>query len=107
MKGIMKQFSLWLVAVMLLGAASVRADGNVDKGKELVAGAKPKCSICHGPGKAAKPLAGIAEGKTDEFLKGALLTPKETIKPDTKMPKYKFTGDEVADVIAYLKSLKK
>ena len=31
---------------------------------------------------------------------------KKTIKADTKMPAYKFTDDEVAAVIAYIKSLK-
>jgi mono/diheme cytochrome c family protein len=71
-----------------------------------------KCSICHmidgKGGKIGKSLNGIAEGKTDDYLRGALLDPKKTIGADTKMPSYKgkLTDDEVAGVIAYLRSLK-
>lgn len=73
---------------------------------------KKKCSICHavdgkGGKKEMKPMNGITEGKTDDYLKGSLLDPKKTIKADTKMPAYKITDEEVAAVIAYMKSLKK
>jgi cytochrome c1 len=58
-------------------------------------------------GKTGKPMNGITEGHTDEWLKESLLDPKKAIAPDTKMPAYKFTDDEVNAVIAYMKSLKK
>ena len=58
-------------------------------------------------GKSGKPMNGITEGKSDEFLKGSLLDPKKTIAPDTKMPAYKFTDEEVKAVIDYMRSLKK
>ncbi len=78
-------------------------------GKQLVEA--KKCSMCHAidgkGGKLGKPLNGIAAGKTDEYLTGALLDPKNTLAADTKMPSYKgkLTDDEVKSVVAYLKSL--
>jgi cytochrome c oxidase subunit II len=82
----------------------------VAQGKDLV-GAK-KCSICHaidGKGGKMGSLNGCAEGKTDEWLTGAILDPKTTLGEKTKMPSYKgkLTDDEVKAVVAYLKTLKK
>lgn len=105
-----------IVFAMLMAVATSRADtaGAADpvaQGKELVG--QKKCSICHAVdgkgGKMGKPMNGIAEGKTDEFLLGALTDPKKTIGADTKMPSYKekLKDEELKAVIAYLKSLKK
>ena len=85
-------------------------DAQIAKGKEIVE--KLKCSICHaidGKGsKRFKPLNGITEDHSDEFLRGSLVTPKETLGADTKMPSYKgkMSDEEVAAVILYMKSLK-
>ena len=81
------------------------------QGRQLVE--QKKCSICHSidgkGGKIGKPLNGIAEGKTDDFLGQALSDPKKAIAPDTKMPSYrdKLKAEEVKAVVEYLKSLKK
>jgi len=93
------------VAVGLLCAMVVRADeASVAKGKQLVEA--KKCAVCHkASSKKGKPLNEVTKDKTDEYLKGALLTPKETIDPKTKMPAYKFSDEEVKAVIDYLKSL--
>ncbi len=110
-KGIMK-LKLFCLTLGLTGAFAVAYadDAAVALGKQVVE--KKKCSICHvidgKGGKIGKPLNGVAAGKTDEQLKGALLDPKKTIAPDTKMPSYqgKLTDEEVNGVIAYLKTLK-
>ena len=107
----MKLKTICLTLALSSVIASAQADEDqIAKGKSLVE--KFKCSICHAidgkGGKTGKPMNGIAEGKTDEYLKGSLLTPKETIDPKTKMPSYKdkMTDEEVDAVIAYLKTLK-
>lgn len=91
-------------------AVAYANDDQVAKGKQLVE--KFKCHICHAidgkGGKSGKPMNGITEGKTDAYLKGSLLTPKETIDPKTKMPSYKekMSDADVEAVIVYMKSLK-
>jgi mono/diheme cytochrome c family protein len=68
---------------------------------------KDRCAICHKEGGLAQPLAGIAEGKTDEFLKQVLLNPKEALGPMTRMPNFDYTDEQVQALIAYLRSLSK
>ena len=106
--------SMWAagVAAGILASASLARADAVEDGKKLVEA--KKCSICHavdgkGGRKEMKPLNGITEGKTDEWLLDAMKDPKKTIGPDTKMPSYKdkLTDDEIKAVIAYLKTLKK
>jgi cytochrome c553 len=105
-----------LFAVVFLGVvAMARAEDKpadpVAQGKALVE--KYKCSMCHAidgkGGKIGKPMNGITEGKTDDYLHGALTDPKKTIGPDTKMISYKekLKDDEVKAVIEYIKTLKK
>ena len=101
-----------VVAGILAVAVIARADDDlVAKGKKLVEDSKPKCQMCHQVdgkgGKLSKPMDQLAADHPDDFLKGALLDPKKTIKADTKMPAYKFSDDEAAAVVAYIKSLKK
>ena len=104
----MKTKTMIAIAFLTMGAVGAHAQDAIAQGKKLVE--TKKCSICHAidgkGGKTGKPMNGIAEGKTDEFLKGSLLEPKKTIAPDTKMPAYKFTEEEVKAVIEYMKSLK-
>jgi len=95
-----------MAAVVGLGSGKgVRADqAAVDAGKKLCE--TKKCAVCHKESsKKGKPLNQVTKGKTDEFLKGALVDPKKTIDPKTKMPGYKFTDEEVNAVMEYLKSL--
>jgi mono/diheme cytochrome c family protein len=111
----MKHKVFFLTVTFIAALTAVRADNNpadaVAQGKQLVE--QKKCSICHSidgkGGKIGKPLNGVAEGKTDDFLGQALLDPKKAIAPDTKMPSYKdkLKAEEVKAVVEYLKSLKK
>ena|SRR5664280_2183613 len=111
----MKRKAFFLTVTFIGALTAARADDNpadaVAQGRQLVE--QKKCSICHSidgkGGKIGKPLNGIAEGKTDDFLSQALLDPKKAIAPDTKMPSYrdKLKDEEVKAVVEYLKSLKK
>lgn len=95
------------LAVTLPSGLALAGDP-VEDGKKIVE--EKKCSICHKidgkGGKIGKPMEELAVGKTDEFLKGALLDPKKTIAADTKMLSYqgKLTDEQVAAVIAYMKA---
>ena len=106
----MKMKLLGVFVALTMSALVVRAEDKpaslVDTGKQLVD--KKKCSICHAVGKSAKPFAEGVAGKTDEYLTGAMVDPKKTIGPDTKMPSYKdkLTADEVKAVIEYIKTVK-
>src|ERR1051325_1920264 len=100
---------LIVIGVLAIGLAGVVQIANADAvedGKKLVEA--KKCSICHAidgkGGKTGKPMNGITEGRTDEWLLEAMKDPKKTIAPDTKMPSYKdkLTDDEIKSVIAYI-----
>ena len=106
MKSVAKSVVTVLFLLLVGMVASAWAQGTADKGKALVEG--KKCAMCHKQGgDQGKPMEAIAAGKTDAFLKEAILDPKKAIDPKTKMPAYKFTDAELQDVIAYLKSLAK
>jgi mono/diheme cytochrome c family protein len=101
----MKTKVMVIFLVMIGLVASAWAQGDAAKGKALV-DAK-KCSLCHKEGsKLGKPMEALA-GDTDAKIKGAIIDPKATLGPQVKMPAFKLTDAEVADVIAYLKSCKK
>jgi cytochrome c5 len=94
---------LFMVLVLAGFAWSTAADCNqAEKGKELVE--KHRCVYCHEEGAMASPLTAYAEGKTDEFLKGAILNPKQTLGSSTLMPVYKLTDEEVQALIQYIRS---
>lgn len=111
----MKRLACFVGVMCISAFVAARAEDKpadlVAKGKQLVE--QKKCSICHmidgKGGKIGKPMNGIAEGKTDDFLREALLDPKKAIAADTKMPSYKdkLKDDEVKAVIEYIKTLKK
>ncbi len=95
-----------VLCLLLMGiSASVWAQGDAAKGKALVD--SKKCALCHKEGsKLGMPMDKLA-GDTDAKIKGALLDPKKTLGPEVKMPAYKLTDAEVADIIAYLRSIAK
>ena len=104
--------ALTILLLLLMGIApsAWAQGGSVEKGKALVA--SKKCALCHKapePGKPVlgKPMEMVTEGKTDAFLKEAITNPKKAIDPKVKMPEFKLTDAELADVIAYLKSVAK
>lgn len=68
---------------------------------------KDRCVICHKAGGMGQPLAGIAEGKTDEYLIQTIVAPKEALGADTRMPAYKYTEKEAMAMVEYLRSLPK
>jgi mono/diheme cytochrome c family protein len=92
-----------VLGLLLMGiSASAWAQGDAAKGKALVE--SKKCALCHkANSKLGKPLEQLG-GDTDAKIKAALLDPKKTLGPQVKMPAYKLTDAEVADIIAYLKS---
>ena len=66
------------------------------------------CALCHKEGSnLGKPMDQVVGTHDDAYLKGALTDPKKTLGPQVKMPAFKFTDAELADVIAYLKSIAK
>lgn len=98
------------LALILIGfsipATVTAADCNMaEAGKALAE--KDRCAMCHKQGGMAQPLAGITEGKTDEFLKQSIINPKEALGPKTRMPAYKYSEEEVNSMIQYLRSLSK
>jgi mono/diheme cytochrome c family protein len=98
------RYQVLFIALALAGIAwSAAADcTSTEKGKELVE--KHRCALCHKEGAMASPLTAYAEGKTDEFLKGAIINPKQTLGSATLMPAYKLTDEEVEALIQYIRS---
>jgi mono/diheme cytochrome c family protein len=98
------RYMLLFIALAVAGFSwSAAADcTSMEKGKQLVE--KHRCAFCHEEGAMASPLTAYAEGKTDKFLKGAIINPKETLGSATLMPVYKLTDEEVEAVIQYIRS---
>jgi mono/diheme cytochrome c family protein len=102
------KFVATVLCLLLIGiAGSAWAQGgSVEKGKALVE--SKKCSLCHKEGsKLGKPMEMVAGTKTDAVLKEDITNPKKSLGPQVKMPEFKLTDAELADVIAYLRSLAK
>ena len=100
--------SLALVSCLLLigMVASAWAQGSADKGKAIVE--SKKCALCHTEGSnLGKPLEKLAVNNTDAHLKESINDPKKVLGPQVKMPEFKFTDEQLNDVIAYLKSIAK
>ncbi|MEZ4599936.1 MAG: cytochrome c [Syntrophotaleaceae bacterium] len=68
---------------------------------------RDRCVVCHRDRGMAQPLAGIAEGKTDEYLRQSIVDPKEVLGPTTRMPAYDYTLEEAQAMVEYLRSLSK
>jgi cytochrome c1 len=103
----MKSVATVLCLLLIGTAGSAWAQGgSAEKGKALVEG--KKCHLCHKEGsKLGKPMETLAAGKDDAHLKAAITDPKKTLGPEVKMPAFKLSDAELADVIAYLKSVAK
>lgn len=79
----------------------------------VVAGAqlymKNNCGICHAingaGGKSGPPLNGVAVRHDKAWLEGHFIDPQK-FSPGTMMPPYKFTPDEMANMLAYMATLK-
>lgn len=111
-----------LAGVTLLNTAAQGTSDQVARGKYLVMSAG-KCSDCHGqqlqgspmqflkPGMpvayVAPPIAGLPElsaSDATKFLQTGLLPNGQPARPP--MPQYRFSRDDAAAIVAYLKSLK-
>jgi mono/diheme cytochrome c family protein len=104
MRGSVMLLVLGVAAGLFCATVASADEASIAKGKQLVEA--KKCAVCHkATSKKGKPMNELTKDKTDEYLKGALLDPKKTIDPKTKMPAYKFSDEEAAAVIDYLKSL--
>jgi cytochrome c2 len=83
---------------------------SVDKGKDVYA--KQNCKICHSIAKVGNPktpLDGVGAKLTDDQFKKWIRTPKE-MNPKTLMipyPDSKISDSDLANLVAYLLSLKK
>ena len=99
-----------------VGALPSAADAA--KGKEVYAGAAPKCKVCHsigGEGNAKGNLDGIGSKATAADIKAWIRTPKDMAakgKADRKpampaYPKEKLSDEDLASLTDYLLSLKK
>jgi len=101
----MKTKVMVIFLVMLGLVASAWAQGDAAKGKALVA--SKKCDLCHkADSKTGKPMEQLAGGG-EAHIKAAITDPKKTLGPQVKMPAFKFSDAELADIAAYLKSIAK
>ena len=97
--------TILLVLSLGIAGSAWAQGGSADNGKALVE--TKHCALCHKEGgNLGKPMDQVVGSHDDAYLKGALLDPKKTLGPTIKMPAFKLSDAEVADVIAYLKSIK-
>ena len=93
---------------LVLATSVTLAWAGTEEGKALY---EKKCKVCHSiAGDAGKmadkggPLDGVGSKRDAAWLKAYLTDPKSQM-PDAKMPKMKFSDEELADHIAYMLTL--
>lgn len=106
-----------LVLALVLVTAGVPDAALIEKGRQVAAGASPRCVMCHmleGRGNARVKLDGVGSRLTPEDIRAWVRTPREmakargsTIQP-AMLP---YTRDKLPDadlkaLVAYLLSLK-
>jgi mono/diheme cytochrome c family protein len=110
----MKYFATFTIAILMLfvfSGSALAAAGDAEAGKAVFS---KNCKVCHGAdGKGNAAIAKVMnatlpdmtskefQSKTDEALK------KQITEGGTKMKPIKLTDQEIADVIAYVRSLAK
>jgi cytochrome c2 len=108
-----KAVSLAVVVVLVMAcymAAFSAPQASVDKGKDVYA--KQNCKICHSIAKVGNPkipLDGVGAKLTEDQLTKWIRTPKD-MNPKTIMMAYppsKISDTDLANLVAYLLSLKK
>lgn len=114
----MRSAALVLVPVFVLALVGSAAAQDAAKGKQVYEAATPKCKTCHAIGGVGNPKGALddvgSKLKADD-IKAWLRTPKEmtekakaTRKPVMPAyPKEKLSDGDLADLAAYLGSLKK
>ena len=108
-----KAVPLMVVIVLVMAcytAAFSASQAGVDKGKDVYA--KQNCKICHSIAKVGNPknpLDGVGAKLTEDLITKWIRTPKE-MNPKTLMTAYpasKISDGDLANLVAYLLSLKK
>jgi cbb3-type cytochrome oxidase cytochrome c subunit len=100
----------WLVAVILLGSSIGSPVARAEtSGQELY---EKKCKLCHSikgeGGKQAEKggaLDGVGARRDRAWLEKYLQDPKSML-PDSKMPKLKYTDDELKALVDFVLALK-
>jgi mono/diheme cytochrome c family protein len=95
-----------ILFLLLIGIATF-AGAQGDPGEKGKALADKKCALCHKEGGLGKPMDMLVGTNTDAFLKDAITNPKKAIDPKVRMPEFKFTDEEMQNVIVYLRSIAK
>lgn len=97
--------------VLACGMAAFSApQASAKKGEDVYA--KQNCKVCHSIAKAGNPknpLDGVGAKLTEDLMKKWIRTPKD-MNPKTLMTAYpasKISDGDLADLVAYLMSLKK
>ena len=92
-----------------LAGAPQSAAGNAVAGQQVYARAVPKCSLCHkigdSGGKLGPDLSAIGTKRDAAWLFKYLPNP-QVFDPKNKMPPVTVKGQDLADLVAYLGSLK-
>ena len=99
----MRPFALLLAALSLLAAGPVLGAGDADAGKRLATAWCTGCHVAEGKGAdTAPPLSAIATKTVGDpgYLFAWLSTPHPV------MPQLSLSRQEIADLIAYLQSLR-
>lgn len=107
----MKRSGLLLLGFILFGGPSALAEGgDVEAGRKLYA--ERNCNACHALAGVSGPMAQLGGSLDDvgskhdaEWLRTYLTEPKQAL-PEAKMPKLPFDQKEMADMIAFMMSLK-
>ena len=90
-------------------AAQKPVAGNPVAGKQVYDNALPKCSLCHkigdSGGKLGPDLSGVGTKRDAAWLMNYLPNPQAK-DPKNKMPPVTVKGQELADLVAYLRSLR-
>jgi cytochrome c2 len=108
-----KVFCLAVVVGLVLAcgiAAFSAPQASAKKGEDVYA--KQNCKVCHSIAKAGNvknPLDGVGAKLTEDLMKKWIRTPKD-MNPKTLMMPYpaaKISDGDLADLVAYMMSLKK
>lgn len=111
MKTVVSMSVVLVVVAACLMLAFGAPQGSVDKGKAVYA--KNNCKLCHSIAKEGNPkgpLDGVGAKLTEDLIKKWLRTPKSMEPKTNNMLVYgtdKISDGDLADLVAYLMSLKK
>jgi nitric oxide reductase subunit C len=98
-----------VVGMAMVAATTTLAQAGAEEGKATY---EKRCKVCHSiAGVAGKksdvggPLDGVGTKRDEAWLRKYLTDPKSAV-PEAKMPKLKYTEEQLADLVAYMLTLK-